>query len=121
MEEENKKIKELVEENSRLKSSLAELKVLNEIAVSSCRAADIDQVLNLILRKSISALEAEQGSILLTTKNIDKPLTTFVRQDDTSTLKHNYHIGSNITGWILLNKKPLIIETNSGEKHRIFV
>ena len=32
---EKKKIKELEEENTRLRSSVAELKVLNEIAVSS--------------------------------------------------------------------------------------
>jgi CheY-like chemotaxis protein/nitrogen-specific signal transduction histidine kinase len=119
MSEENKKIEELEEENTRLKSSVAELKVLNEIAVSSCRAADIDQILNLILRKSISAVEAEQGSILLTTKNKDEPLATLVRQDDTSRLKHNYHIGTNITGWVLLNKEPLIIENLSEDRRFI--
>ena len=113
---ENKKIKELEEENTRLKSSVAELKVLNEIAVSSCKAADIDQILNLIVQKSINAVEAEQGVILLTTKNENEPLATFVRQDDTSSLKHNYHIGTNITGWVLLNKKPLIIENLSEDK-----
>jgi signal transduction histidine kinase/DNA-binding response OmpR family regulator len=116
MSEESKKIKKLEEENTRLKSSVAELKVLNDIAVSSCRAADIDQMLNLILRKSISAVEAEQGSILLTTKIKNKPLATFVRQDDTSRLKHNYHIGTNITGWVLMNKEPLIIENLSEDR-----
>ena len=113
---EKKKIKELEEENTRLRSSVAELKVLNEIAVSSGRTTDIDQILHIIMQKSINAIEAEQAAILLTTKNVEEPLTTFVRQDDTSSLEHNYHIGSNITGWVLVNKKPLIIENLSEDK-----
>ena len=116
MSNEKKKIKELEEENARLRSSVAELKVLNEIAVSSGRTTDIDQVLHIIMQKSINAIEAEQGVILLTTKNIDEPLATFVRQDDTSNLKHNYHIGTNITGWVLVNRRPLIIENLSEDK-----
>ena len=116
MKNEKKKIKDLEEENARLRSSVAELKVLNEIAVSSGRTTDIDQILHLIMQKSINAIEAEQGVILLTTKNTDEPLATFVRQDDTTSLKHNYHIGTNITGWVLVNKKPLLIENLSEDK-----
>ena len=112
----DEKLKELEEEITRLKNSVAELKVLNEIAVTSSKATDIDQILHLIVQRSISAIEAEQGSILLTTKSKDEPLRTLVRQDDTSSLKHNYHIGSNITGWILLNRKPLLIENLSEDE-----
>jgi signal transduction histidine kinase/AraC-like DNA-binding protein len=116
MSREEQLIKQLEAKISRLKSSVAELKVLNEIAVTSGKATDIDQVLNLIMQKSISALEAEQGSILLVTKNKNKQVKTFVRQDDTSSLEHNYHIGTHITGWVLLNKKPLIIEDLSNDQ-----
>ena len=112
----DERIRELEAEISRLKISVAELKVLNEIAVTSGKATDIEQILHLIVQKSISAIEAEQGSILLTTKNQDESLMTLVRQDDTSSLKHNYHIGSNITGWVLLNRKPLLIENLSEDK-----
>lgn len=106
----DKKIKQLESQISRLKSSVDELRVLNDIAVSSGKATDIDQILNLIVQKSINATDAEQGSILLVTKNKDKRFKTIIRQDDTSSLKHNYHIGTNITGWVLQNKKPLIIK-----------
>jgi signal transduction histidine kinase/CheY-like chemotaxis protein len=112
----DERIRELEAEISRLKISVAELKVLNEIAVTSGKATDIEQILHLIVQKSISAMEAEQGSILLTIKNQDESLMTLVRQDDTSSLKHNYHIGSNITGWVLLNRKPLLIENLSEDK-----
>jgi signal transduction histidine kinase/AraC-like DNA-binding protein len=106
----DEKIRELEVEIARLKNSVAELKVLNEIAVTTSKATGIEQILHLIVQRSISAIKAEQGSILLTTKNKDEPLMTLVRQDDTSSLKHDYHIGQNITGWVLLSKKPLLIE-----------
>ena len=106
----DQKIKELEEKISKLKSSVEELRVLNDIAVSSGKAVSVDQILNLIVHKSISAASAEQGSILLVTKNTQKPFKTIIRQDDTSSLQHNYHIGMDITGWVLHNKKPLIIQ-----------
>ena len=116
MNKQIEKIKELESQINKLKAAVSELKVLNEIAVESGKAVDIDNMLNLILKKTVSAINAEQGSILLTTKNKEKPLITFVRQDDTSSLRHNYHIGTNITGWVLLYKKPLIIEDLSNDK-----
>ncbi len=112
----DEKIKELETQVSKLKSSVEELRVLNDIAVSSGKAASIDQILNLIVQKSIKAADAEQGSILLVTKNTGKPFTTMVRQDDTSSLQRNYHIGMDITGWVLYNKKPLIIEDLSADE-----
>ena len=116
MNQPNHKIKELEERISKLQISVEELKVLNDIAVSSSKTTDIDQILNLIVQKSITALQAEQGTILLITHNKEKPFTTIVRQDDSSNLKHEYHIGMNITGWVLNNKKPLIIEDLSVDK-----
>ena len=110
------KIKELENEVNQLREAVEELKVLNEIAVAARKATDIDQMLNIIVQKSIVALNAEQGSILLVTQNQNDPFTTYIRQDDTSKLKHKYHIGSNITGWVLLNKEPLIIENLATDK-----
>ena len=110
------KIQELEHEVKRLKEAVEELKVLNEIAVSARRATDVDQMLNIIMQKSILALDAEQGSILLVTKNQNDPFTTYIRRDDSSKLQRTYHIGSNITGWVLLNKEPLIIENLAIDK-----
>ena len=110
------KIKDIEQEVKQLKEAVEELKVLNEIAVSARRATDVDQMLNIIVQKSILALDAEQGSILLVTKNQNDPFTTYIRRDDSSKLQRTYHIGSNITGWVLLNKEPLIIENLATDK-----
>ncbi len=107
---------ELEKEIQRLRAAVEELRVLNEIAVAARRATDIDHMLNIIVQKSIIALDAEQGSILLVTKNQNDPFTTFIRRNDSSKLQHKYHIGTNITGWVLLNKEPLIIEDLATDK-----
>ena len=112
----SRKVKELKAEVERLRSSVNELKILNEIALSTGRATDIDQILNQIVQKCVSVFEAEQGSILLLTENEKEPFRTIVRQDDSSRLRHTYHVGSNITGWVLLHKEPLIIEELAEDK-----
>ena len=51
MNQPNRKLKELEEKILKLQSSVKELKVLNDIAVSSSKSTDIDQILNLIVQK----------------------------------------------------------------------
>ena len=116
MSESSKKIQELENEVKRLKTSVEELRLLNEIAVSASKETDVDRMLNVIVKKSIKALDAEQSLILLVTKNQKDPFKTIIRQDDRSSLKRIYHVGENITGWVLLNKTALIIENLSADK-----
>lgn len=110
------KIKNLESEINRLRSAVNELKLLNEIAVAAGRSADIGEMLQTILHKCISAVGAEQGTVSLVSENKEDSFKTFLRRDDLSSLKHNFHIGSNITGLVLLNKEPLIIEDLKKDK-----
>lgn len=120
MQQENKSIKNLAEKQNRiaylekeltsLRSAVSELKVLNEIAIAAMKVVSTEQMLDLILKKSIKEVDAEQGSILTVSKSETKIVSTLVRQDDNSKLRHKYHINSNITGWVLLHKKSLFIE-----------
>ncbi len=116
MKEPSKKIQELELEVKRLKASVEELRLLNDIAVSASKETDVDLMLNVIVKKSIKALDAEQSLILLVTKNPKDPFKTIIRQDDRSSLKHTYHVGEHITGWVLLNKEALVIEDLSKDK-----
>ncbi|HSD63161.1 MAG TPA: ATP-binding protein [Ignavibacteriaceae bacterium] len=116
MSKQDQKITELEAEITRLKAAVNELKILNEIAVLSGKATNIDQILHLMIEKSINAVGAEQASILLVTSNKRKPFKTIIRQDDTSSLKHDYHIGTSLTGWVMLNKESLIIEDLQKDK-----
>ena len=103
-------ITRLEKELYNLRSAVSELKVLNEISLAATKIVSTGQMLDLILKKSIKAVDAEQGSILTVSKSENKIVSTLVRQDDNSKLKHKYHISTNITGWVLLHKKSLFIE-----------
>jgi signal transduction histidine kinase/DNA-binding response OmpR family regulator len=110
-----KRIEQLESELLGFRSAVEELKILNEIAVAAGKASNIDQTLNIIVQKIIKSIEAEQGLIYLVTPQKDV-FKTFIKQDDTSTLKHSYQISTNITGWVLLHEKPLLIENLSKDK-----
>ena len=103
-------IEELEQQIKRLKSSVEELILLNDLALAASSSLDIDQTLNTIVQKSIKAVRAEQGSISLVTEKQDDPLRTLIRHQDFSGSMESYKIGSHISGWVLKYRKPLLIE-----------
>ena len=121
------KIQQLEDKLSSFQNAVSELKVLNEIAVAAGRSVNLDQTLNLILNKTIGTINSEHGAILLIAEN-QEVLNTVFKQDNKSRIKSSYHIGEHITGWVLLNKKSLIVKdlkkddrfiTTKGERENI--
>ncbi len=104
-----KKIQQLESQLSGFQMAVSELKVLNEIAVAAGRSVNLDQTLQLILNKTVSTINSEHGAILLVSES-QEILNTIIKQDNKSRIKSSYHIGGHITGWVLLNKKSLIIK-----------
>ncbi len=107
---EDQKILQLENEIRRLKSAVEELIVLNELAVAAGTTLEVNNMLDIIVEKSIKAVKAEQGSILLVTEEKDAPLRTLIRQADQRSRLMTYKVGSHITGWVLKYKQPLMIE-----------
>lgn len=97
-------------EIQKLKSAVEELSVLNDLAIDASLSLEVDQMLDIIVEKSIKAVKAEQGSILLVTEQADSPLKTLIRQADARSRLLTYRVGTHITGWVLKNQKPLMIE-----------
>ncbi len=108
--EENANISQLENEIHRLKSAVEELTVLNDLAIAASTSLEVDQMLDIIVEKSVKAVKAEQGSILLVTQEEEAPLKTLVRQVDQRSRLLTYKVGFNITGWVLKNQQPLMIE-----------
>jgi sigma-B regulation protein RsbU (phosphoserine phosphatase) len=104
------KVEELEQQIERLKSSVEELILLNDLALAASSSLDVDQMLNTIVQKSIKAVKAEQGSIMLVTEKQDDPLKTLIRHQDFSGSMQSYKIGTHVTGWVLKYRKPLMIE-----------
>jgi len=110
---------QLENEVRRLKTAIAELTVLNELAVAASSTLEVDQMLDLIVKKSIKAVKAEQGSISLVTEQQMTPLKTLIRFSDQSDRQPSYRVGDHITGWVLKNKQPLIIENLANDERFI--
>jgi len=108
--------KTLEKEILRLKSAIEELSVLNELALAVGSAMDANDVLDKIVKKSVKAVRAEQGTIKLVTDQQARPLQTLIRQEDVSGSLQTYNIGTHISGWILKNQKPLMIEKLETDK-----
>jgi sigma-B regulation protein RsbU (phosphoserine phosphatase) len=100
---------QLEQEIAHLKAVVEELSVLNELAIAASSALETRKILDIIVEKSLQAVKAEQGSILLVTERSDKPLQTLIRQDDRSSLPSTYKVGLHITGWVLKNRQPLLV------------
>jgi len=98
------------DEIQRLKSAISELTLLNELALAASSSLESDRVLDIIVEKSIKAVKAEQGSIMLVTAEHDTPLQTLIRQADHSGALPGYKVGTHISGWVLKYRQPLIIE-----------
>ncbi len=111
-----RRIAQLEDEVKRLQSAVQELAVLNDIAVSASRSSEVNDVLEIIVNKSIKAVRAEQGSIMLVTEQQDAPLKTLIRQDDRTTGSVPYKVGINITGWVLQHQQLLVVDDLSNDE-----
>jgi len=107
---------EMGNEIQRLKVAVEELSVLNDLAVAASSSTDVDQMLDIIVQKSIKALKAEQGSISLVTDQENNPFRTLIRHMDRTYEQPAFKIGIHITGWVLKHKQALTVENLSTDK-----
>lgn len=101
----------LQEENLRLKRAVEELSILNDLARAIGASSDSNEIMGIIVRRSLRAVGAEQGVITLVDSNeaID-PMKTLVRAA-LSTEREKFHLHQAILGWMHLNKMPLLMNT----------
>jgi len=108
--DEAERIERLKSENEQLRIALEELKILNEIATAISSALSLEQVMELMIRKCIKHLKAKQCAImLLDPKDKDRPFHTMIRKADSSTAMLPYRLDVQLMGWMLKNRKPLLI------------
>ena len=100
----------LSKENLRLKSAVEELSILNDIATAIASTQSLDQITNLIVKKCVKHLIAEQGSIqLVDEKDFVSPFHTMIRVRDSIDDQDSLRFDKQISNWILEYKKPLLI------------
>ncbi len=104
-------------ENRRLKAALQELSILNEVSTAVSSASSLDATVDLIVQKCVKHLKVQQGAVLL----LDKPeagsaLKTMVRKvDRDADSAIPMRLSDQITGWMLKNQKPLVVNDLASE------
>ncbi len=98
----------LQEENLRLRRAVEELSILNELARAVSAMNDSQKIMQIILKRSLKAVNAEQGVITLIEPNPQHPMKTLIRGMASSSDREQYHLSQNAMGWMILNKKPLL-------------
>ncbi len=108
--EENNRIEKLKSENERLRIALEELRILNEIATAISSTLSLEQVMELMIKKCIKHLKTEQCAImLLDPEDKKRPFHTMIRKADSSQAMLPYRLDVQLMGWMLKNRKPLLI------------
>ena len=75
------RINRIEDENRQLKITVNELSILNEIAVAVSSSQSLDEIQNLIIKKCIKHLAAEEGIVMLLNKDeTGRPFQTMIRR-----------------------------------------
>jgi phosphoserine phosphatase RsbU/P len=103
------RIQDIIEENTRLKHSIKELIILNDLAKSIGSLNDSDEIMHIVLHRSLDAVDAAQGVITLVDTGAVDSMKTFIREMASSAEIHPIHLHQNLLGWMHLHKRPLLI------------
>jgi serine phosphatase RsbU (regulator of sigma subunit) len=107
---EKEDIQQLTEENQRLRRAIEELSILNEIALAISSSTSLENILENIVNKCTKHLKVEQVAVmLLDEKREEKPFQTMVRGWDSASNMMPYRLDTQLTGWMLKNRTPLLI------------
>lgn len=106
----------LQKENQQLRHAVDELSFLNELARAIGSMFDSKEIMQTVIRKSIRAIKAEQGSIVLLSGAEGKEMKTLVRSMVSSTEHKPYSLCQNLIGWMQINKKSLKIDDMQKDK-----
>ena len=108
---ETTKAQVLLDENRRLKHAVQELSILNDLARAIGASLDPQDIMNTIIRRSLRAINAEQGVITLVDQETSDPMKTLVRAMVSSADHGEFHLTQSLLGWMHLNKKPLLVNS----------
>jgi phosphoserine phosphatase RsbU/P len=99
----------LQDEVRRLRRAVDELSILNDLARSIGASVNAEEIMQIIIRRSLRAVNAEQGVITLVEEE-QKTMKTLIRTMVSSADAPVFHLHQALLGWMHLNKKPLVID-----------
>lgn len=111
----------LQQENERLKKSIQELSILNELSSVISSTMSLNKIMDKVVSASVKAINAEQGTIHLLDKDTEAadPFKTLIRKADETTPKSKYRLDVELSGWMIKNRQPLRINDFDNNKQFI--
>ena len=104
------RVSELDEENKRLRRAVEELSILNAIGSAIGSTMDLNEVVELIVQESVKNLNVEQAAVMLLQQDeASDPFRTMARKAHSGNELVPFRFGQQLTGWMLKNRKPLLI------------
>jgi Nif-specific regulatory protein len=101
---------ELRKEVYRLNRRIEELEALNRVSQAIASTTDINQILHIIVEEATALTGADQGSIFVIDEGSPGGMTTLLRGVPPQNHSLSHMIDSHLTGWIVHNKQPLVID-----------
>lgn len=98
---------DLADENLKLKRALAELETLHNIAMVSARASSLNEAMEGIAHRVVTALAVEECVVTLVSTETNHP-ETLVRAQVSSRETPTYSVTDILTGWMLKYGKPFV-------------
>lgn len=108
---------DLQKENIRLKKTVEDLSAINQLANIISSTMPVEKILNRVVEVSVKAIKAEQGTISLLdeTQSAD-PFKTLIRKVDVSKPQGQYRLDDHLSGWMIANRRPLLINDLSQDQ-----
>lgn len=105
----------------RLKAAVAELSILNDIALAVSTARNLNDVIDMVVQRCVKHLNVEQGTVILVESgDVSSPFRTMVRKMDSRVDVVPYHFGIQLSGWMLKHQAPLLINNFQDDKRFSF-
>lgn len=105
-----KLVTQLQEENLHLKRAVEELSVINDLARAISASLQPQEIIETIIRRSLRAVNGEQGVITLVEETSGDGMKTLVRATLSSSQHEQFHCNQALLGWMHLNKSPLLMK-----------
>ncbi|NNF03098.1 MAG: SpoIIE family protein phosphatase [Rhodothermales bacterium] len=109
------RLRALERENAQLRRAVEELSILNELSVAISSTQSTDELIRVIIKRSIKSLHAEQGVITLVGEDESDPTKTLVRTMASSGDREAYSPSQNLLGWMHINKSPLVVNDTQND------
>ncbi len=114
---ESNNISSLQSENENLRKAVQELSVLNDIASAINSTNSVDSIITLIVNKCIKHLNVEQCVVMLLDKeDKNSEFHTMIRRADDTKINLPFRLDTQLSGWMIQYKKPLLINDLSNDK-----